>query len=288
MKKILVTGGEGFIGYHLCKKLAKEGFSVSSIDINLAQNLDRRVKDVKYFTDSTENIQKVFKNDKFDMIYHLGEYSRVENSFKNIEQTGVSNIKGTIEVFEFWRKQKCKLLYAGSSTKFAGDNLGKESSPYAFTKASNSELVEMYSKWFELKFATTYFYNVYGPNENESGDYATLIGIFKRKMRNREKLSIVLPGTQKRNFTHVNDIVDGLFLVGERGEGGDYGIGAEDAFSVLDIAKMFEGEIEYLPERQGNRLSAELKSHNTKMLGWSPKYNIKDYIENLKNNNFND
>ncbi len=286
--KILVTGGEGFVGYHLCKKLLELGNEVVSLDINLAQDFSRKVEGIRYVSDTTENIQKIFTDEKFDMIYHLGEYSRVENSFKNIEQTGISNIKGTVEVFEFWRKQKCKLLYAGSSTKFAENNLGKESSPYAFTKASNSELVEMYAKWFDLKFATTYFYNVYGPKENEAGDYSTLIGIFKRKMKNGEKLGVVLPGTQKRNFTHVNDIVSGLILVGEKGDGGDYGIGAEDAYSVLEIAQMFGGEIDYLPERKGNRLSAELRTANTKMLGWSQKHNIKDYIENLKNNNFQD
>lgn len=288
MKKILVTGGEGFIGYHLCKNLAQRGYQVTSLDINLAQDFSRRIEGVRYVTESTEHIQNFFKDEKFDMIYHLGEYSRVENSFSNIEQTGISNIKGTLEVFEFWRKQGCKLLYAGSSTKFAENILGKESSPYAFTKASNSELVEMYSRWFDLPFATTYFYNVYGPKENERGDYATLIGIFKRKMRNKEKLGVVLPGTQKRNFTHVDDIVDGLILVGEKGEGGDYGIGSEDAYSVLEIAQMFGGEIEFLPERKGNRMSAELRSTNTKSLGWRPKRNIQEYIADLKKNNFND
>lgn len=288
MRKVLVTGGEGFVGYHLCERLKKEGFSVTSLDVNLAQDFSRRIEGVRYIIDSTENIQKILADEKFDMIYHLGEYSRVENSFQNIEQTAISNIKGTVEVFEFWRKQGCKLLYAGSSTKFAENILGKESSPYAFTKASNSELVEMYSRWFDLKFATTYFYNVYGPKENETGDYATLIGIFKKKMRNGQKLGVVAPGTQKRNFTHVDDIVEGLFLVGEKGDGGDYGIGAEDAYSILEIANMFGGEVESLPERKGNRMSAELRSSNTKNLGWSPKRNIKDYIESLKQNNFND
>lgn len=288
MRKVLVTGGEGFVGYHLCERLKKEGFSVTSLDVNLAQDFSRRIEGVKYVTDNTENIQNIFVDEKFDMIYHLGEYSRVENSFQNIEQTAISNIKGTVEVFEFWRKQGCKLLYAGSSTKFAENILGKESSPYAFTKASNSELVEMYSRWFDLKFATTYFYNVYGPKENETGDYATLVGIFKKRMRSGQKLGVVAPGTQKRNFTHVDDIVDGLFLVGEKGDGGDYGIGAEDAYSILEVANMFGGEVESLPERKGNRMSAELRSQNTKALGWSAKRNIKDYIEFLKQNHFND
>ncbi|MBI4979435.1 MAG: NAD(P)-dependent oxidoreductase [Spirochaetes bacterium] len=288
MKKVLVTGGEGFVGFHLCKKLMEMGCEVSSIDINLAKDTTRRIPGVDYVTDSTENIQKVYAGRTFDMIYHLGEYSRVENSFKNIEQTGISNVKGTFEVFEFWRKQRCKILYAGSSTKFAQYSSDKETSPYAYTKARNTEMVEMYARWFDLKFATTYFYNVYGPKENETGDYATLIGIYKYKMRTKQNLAVVKPGTQKRNFTHVNDIVAGLVLVGEKGEGGDYGIGADDAYSVLEIAEMFGGTIEYLPERVGNRMTAELRSQNTKQLGWTPNELIKNYIEKLKANNFVD
>lgn len=288
MKKVLVTGGEGFVGYHLCKKLFSGGYNITSLDMNLANNFNRRIDGVKYISDNVKNINTIFKTEKFDIIFHLGEYSRVENSFKNIRQTVDSNVHATIELLEYWRNTGAKLLYAGSSTKFSEDMLGKYSSPYAFTKASNTELVKAYGDWFDLKYAITYFYNVYGPKENEEGDYATLIGILKRRMRNIEKLPVVLPGTQKRNFTHVDDIVDALVLVGENGEGDEYGIGAKEEYSILEVCNMFGGEVEYLPERQGNRMSAGLKINRTEALGWKQKNDLKDYIDGLKNNNFVD
>lgn len=288
MKKVLVTGGEGFVGYHLCKKLLSLGYEVTSLDLNLAENSERRIIGISYINGHTKDIQNIFSNQTFDIVFHLGEYSRVENSFKNIEQTSSSNINGTAEVLEYWRKTKAKLVYAGSSTKFASDIVGKLSSPYAFTKASNTELVQAYASWYELSYAITYFYNVYGPNENEAGDYATLIAILKKRMRENKILSVVLPGTQKRNFTHVNDIVEGIVLAAEKGSGDGYGIGANEEYSILEACQMFGGEIEYLPERAGNRMSAELKTEKVKDLGWIQKYNLKNYIEELKNNNFND
>ncbi|MCX6752157.1 MAG: NAD-dependent epimerase/dehydratase family protein [Candidatus Nomurabacteria bacterium] len=282
-KKILVTGGEGFVGYHLCKALMKKYSSVTCLDINLSGRFDRRSEGVEYIRGDTNNIGTIFKDKTFDVIFHLGEYARLENSFENIDQVVHSNIKGTAEVLEFWRKQKCRLIYAGSSTKFSKDIPALEMSPYSFTKSYNSELVRMYAKWFGLDFAITYFYNVYGEKENDQGKFASLIGIFARKMREKQKLQVVLPGTQKRNFTHVDDIVDGVLLVAEKGEGDNYGIGSDDLYSVNEIAEIFGGEVEYIPARAGNRESSELMTAKIKELGWKQERNIKDYILNLKN-----
>jgi UDP-glucose 4-epimerase len=156
-------------------------------------------------------------------------------------------------------------------------------SPYSFTKSSNSELVKMYANWFDLKYAVTYFYNVYGEKENDAGIFASVIGIFVRKMKQMEELQVVLPGTQKRTFTHVDDVVSGLLLVVEKGEGDNYGIGSEDLYSINEVAKMFGGEIEYLPERRGNRESSELMTTRIKELGWKQKSNLRDYVKKLKN-----
>lgn len=288
-KNILVTGGEGFIGFNLIKKLLELKANITSLDINLAKRDDRRLKGVNYIKGDTNNILDIFKNEKFDIIYHLGEYSRVENSYTNMEIVSHSNINGTAKVLEFWKKQNCKLIYAGSSTKFSKykEDNRENISPYAFTKLINTELVLMYSKWFNLPFAITYFYNVYGEKENEVGEYATLIGIFKRKIKNKESLEIVLPGTQKRNFTDIRDIVEGLVLVGEKGEGDNFGIGSNEEFSVLELAEFIKekygNSIEFLPERKGNRMSAELKTEKTKKLGWEEKYKLKDYLLDINN-----
>ena len=176
-----------------------------------------------------------------------------------------------------------KLLYAGSSTKFGDGGLGRDQSPYAWTKATNTELVRNYSDWYGLDYAITYFYNVYGPGEITSGSYATVMGIFSEQYRNGGPLTVVAPGTQRRNFTHVDDIVRGLLLVGEKGHGDDYGLGAPESYSIMEVAQMFDCEIEMLPERQGNRMDAKLDTKRaTAELGWKAERKLKDYISEIK------
>ena len=145
-------------------------------------------------------------------------------------------------------------------------------------KATNSELVKNYGAWFNLNYAIVYFYNVYGPREISKGRYATLIGLFKEKIKNNEKLTVVRPGTQKRNFTHVQDIIEGLILVGKKGNGDNYGIGSPESYSILDIADFFKTPIVMIPERPGNRMDAEIDTSKTEALGWKPKWSIKDYL----------
>jgi len=221
------------------------------------------------------------------MVYHLGEYSRVEQSFDDIETVWRYNKDGIFAVLEFVRKAGCKILYAGSSTKFGDGGLGRSASPYAWTKATNTELVMNYGAWFNVPYAITYFYNVYGKREISSGKYATLIAMFTEKMRNDQSLTIVSPGTQKRNFTHIDDIIDGLVLVGENGYGDEFGIGSPESFSILEVAEIFEGKIEMLPERKGNRMTADVVTDKTQALGWAPTRTLAEYIKNLKANSWN-
>ncbi len=285
-KRILVTGGAGFVGSHLCERLAQdENNDVYSLDNYFTGSTANHVDNVTYIKGSTKDIATLVTFNP-DMVYHLGEYSRVEQSFEDIEKVWEFNKDGIFAVLEFVRKAGCKILYAGSSTKFGDGGLGRSASPYAWTKATNTELVMNYGTWFNVPFAITYFYNVYGPREIQTGKYATLIALFKEKMKNGEPLTIVSPGTQKRNFTHIDDIIDGLVLVGEQGYGDEFGIGSGEAFTIKEIAEMFGGEIEMLPERKGNRMVADVISAKTQALGWQPKRNIKDYIEELKANNW--
>lgn len=284
MKKILVTGGAGFIGSNLCENLVKNNY-VCSLDNYFTGNKRNHIENVRYIEGSTVNIDKLV--DFYpDVIYHLGEYSRVEQSFEDIEIVWQYNKQGIFRVLEFARKTGAKLVYAGSSTKFGDGGLGRTQSPYAWTKSTNTELVKNYGTWFNLPYAITYFYNVYGKREISSGKYATLIALFQEKMKKGEPLTIVSPGTQKRNFTHVDDIIDGLILVGENGYGDEFGIGSPYSYTIREIAEMFGGKIEYLPERKGNRMCADVVTAKTKELGWSPKNRIQDYIAYLKQNNF--
>lgn len=179
-------------------------------------------------------------------------------------------------------------MYAGSSTKFGDGGLGRSASPYAWTKASNTELVKNYGSWFGIDYAITYFYNVYGSREISQGKYATLIGLFKEKMKNKEPLTIVKPGTQKRNFTYIDDIIEALVLIGEKAYGDDYGIGHPKSYGVEEVAKLFGGEVKYLDERKGNRMDSEVITSKTEALGWKAKKDLEDYIKDLKENQWRD
>jgi len=292
-KKILVTGGAGFIGSHLCERLLKLGNFVVSLDNYFTGTEKNHIKGVKYIKGNTRDIFKLVDFTP-DIIYHLGEYSRVEQSFEDMRIVYEYNKIGTFEVLEFVRKTGAKLIYAGSSTKFGDGGISRNTSPYAWTKASNTELVINYGIWYGINYAITYFYNVYGPREISTGKYATLIAIFREKMRNNEPLTIVKPGTQKRNFTHIDDIIDGLILVGKDGYGDEFGIGSDESYSIIEVAEMFlnmpideaikKGKVVMLPERRGNRMNAEVITDKTRFLGWKPKRHLKDWIEYLREN----
>ncbi len=286
-KKILVTGGAGFVGSHLCERLAindkNEVYSLDNYFTGLESN---HIENVTYIKGNSIDISKLISFTP-DVVYHLGEYSRVEQSFEDIETVWRYNKDGIFAVLEFVRKNGCKIIYAGSSTKFGDGGLGRDASPYAWTKASNSELVINYGNWFNIPYAITYFYNVYGKREIASGKYATLIALFTEKMKADEQLTIVSPGTQKRNFTHIDDIIEGLTLVGEYGYGDGFGIGSDETFSILEVAEMFGGKIQMLPERKGNRMISDVFTDKIRALGWSPKHKLKYYIETQKANSWN-
>jgi UDP-glucose 4-epimerase len=273
---VVVTGGAGFVGSHLCERLVKQGHRVISLDNYSTGSKDNHVDGVDYRDGHTKDIATHITESP-DLIYHLGEYARVEKSFEDVALVWDLNMTGTFGVLEFWRTNTCKLVYAGSSTKFSDNGMGRNLSPYTWTKAANTELVSNYGAWFNLPYAITYFYNVYGPRER-AGAFGTLIEIFKQKYQKGEPLPVVKPGTQRRNFTHVDDIVDGLILVGEKGEGDEFGLGHPKDYSVMDVARLFGGEIALVPERAGNRMSSSVDASKAVALGWSAKRSVEEYI----------
>ena len=285
-KNVLVIGGAGFIGSHLCEELVKNN-TVTSLDNYLTGSISNHINGIDYYKGNSSDIDEKCGDLKPDLIFHLGEYSRVETSFDDYNMVIDNNLCQFSKVLEYAKKNNSKLLYSGSSTKF-GDSLGgAEASPYAWTKSTNTKHLVNYANWFGLKYAIVYFYNAYGGNELFSGKYATLIGKYLNLFKeNCSKLPVVKPGTQKRNFTHFSDIVSALIVVGEKGDGDGYGIGSDESHSVLDVVKYFGLEVEWLEERRGNRLEADLITTKTKELGWKPKVSLEKYVKNkIENQN---
>jgi UDP-glucose 4-epimerase len=284
-KLILVTGGAGFVGSHLCERLQHEGHRVISLDNYFMGSRENHVAGVEYREGHTRDILKHIPETP-DIVYHLGEYSRVAASLEEPEVVFDLNMAGTFGVLEFWRKKKCKLVYAGSSTKGVGARddgvVGRDLAPYTWMKAANTELVANYGRWYSLPYAIVYFYNVYGPRERPLQQYGTLIENWRQYRLRGESLQVRSPGTQRRAFTHVEDTVDGIVLVGEKGEGDNFGIGSDETFSLLEVAEMFGGAIEMLPATSTTRASAEVDSTKTRALGWKPKQHLPNYIKSLK------
>lgn len=275
---VLVTGGAGFIGSHLCEKLVNRGYLVISLDNYSTGSKDNHVAGVEYREGDTRNIADLVPESP-TLIFHLGEYARVEQSYDNIETILDSNVEGTKAVLEFVRQKGSKLVYAGSSTK----HTARDGSPYAYTKATNTEEVVRYGERYDITYAITYFYNVYGPRERSDLATGTVIGIFAENQKRGQKLSVRAPGTQKRHFTHVEDIVDGLVLVGEKGYGDGYDLGADKAYSILEVAHLFGGDIEMIEARAGDRDSHGITdSRAREELGWETHHELPAYISAVR------
>ncbi|MCU0678318.1 MAG: NAD-dependent epimerase/dehydratase family protein [Candidatus Pacebacteria bacterium] len=280
-KLIVVTGGAGFVGSHLCERLAADGHQVISLDNYFTGSVENHAAGVEYRTGHTKDIAILIPETP-DLIFHLGEYARVEQSFDAVATVLDFNQTGTAAVLEFVRLKKVKLVYAGSSTKFADGGIGRDQSPYAWTKASNTDLVRRYGDWFGVSYAITYFYNVYGPRERSDAQSGTLIAIFADKFRQGLPLTVRRPGSQRRNFTHVLDIVEGLVLVGEKGDGDEYGLGHNEAYSIIEVAEMFGSPVEWLEERPGNRMTSEVDVRRSRLeLGWEPRHSLREYINDI-------
>ena len=268
MKKIIVvTGGAGFIGTNLIDLLLKRTkFKIISIDNYSSGSKNNHIINtrVKYIKSDTKNISKILKpfTKNINVIFHFGEFARIYQSFLKMNDCINSNTIGSHEVFNFCLKNKIKLIYSATSASIGNEGKDKNLSPYAFTKAKNLELLENLKQWFKFKFEIIYFYNVYGPKQISKGDMATVIGIFENQYKNKKPLTVVKPGNQSRRFTHVQDTVKVCFFAWKKNKCRHYSISSKVSHSVLEVAKLFNQKIKFLPKRKGERYASALTNMN--------------------------
>ena len=269
---IIITGGRGFVGSHLVDYVISKGHNVLVIDNESAPPVGNKNKDADYFKECVSAI-KYASSFEPDAVVHLGEYSRVEASFTN-SLFAMKNISGNLPyVLDLCRQTNCKLIYAGSSTKF-----GDAVSPYSIAKAANTEIVKQYCDMFELDYAITYFYNAYGLGERPEGEYSTVIEKFIQAKLNSESVTVNGDGEQFRNFTHIDDIISGLYAVIIKGQGDGFGIGSDESFTINQVVNMAGLEKTHILNTPGNRSIADLNTSKTKQIGWSANKSLADYI----------
>lgn len=284
-KTILVTGGAGHVGSHVIERLLEEPRNrVVSLDNYFSGSPDNHMPGAEYREGHTKNVAKLVKETP-DIVYHLGEYARIAPSFEDVQLVYDMNMTGTFAVAEFCRlRQVKKLVYAASSTKFAIEGDGRHQNPYSFTKAANVDLINNYGRWYGMPYAICYFYNAFGPRERGDGKYATVIARFEHQHLRGEPLTVVRPGSQKRAFTHVNDLARGIILVGERGKGDGYALGHTKSYTIMEIAQAFGGPVKLISGYPG-RAEAENDPRKIRRLGWKPTVDVMEHIREFIRNN---
>jgi UDP-glucose 4-epimerase len=285
--KILVTGGAGFIGTNLIKRLLKEGHQVLSIDDYSTGSKENEVSGCEYIDGKVEHIKTYSKlNIHFDLIYHLAGLSRIQPSFNNPQETFNVNTGGTQSVCEFARLNNAKVVYAGSSSKWHNPY----QSPYSTYKYLGEEICKMYKLTYGMNIEIARFYNVYGPHEVIDGDWAAVIGIWRRQVRDGQKITIVGDGEQRRDFTHVEDICDALWRVGMKNEKHEdaWELGTGMNYSIKEVFRMFLDryqhiESKFIPDQSGNyRKTLRENDDSLERLEWKPSDKLREYILNLK------
>ena len=282
MKNILVTGGAGFIGTNLIKTLIKDNYYITSIDNYSTGLKENEIEGVKYINSDIELINQL--ESKFDLCFHLAAQSRVQPSFEDPQESIRVNVNGTMKVMEWAKKKGVKVIYAGSSSKHHDPS----DSPYAMTKYLGEEICKLYKKSFKVNVEIARFYNVYGPSEPLDEKFGNVIGIWREKVRLNKPLTIVGDGNQKRDFTHVDDIIDGILKIAfsHRNHSDAWELGSGVSYSINELFNMFKEKFNttsvYVDDQPGNyRKTLRVNDDIIEELNWNPQDRLKDYINSL-------
>ena len=279
--RIIVTGGAGFVGTNLVKRLMAEGHEVTSLDNYSTGKHENEQQGCRYIVGDITDNNLMFE--QYDVIFHIAALARIQPSLKDPNACIEANVNGTLNILNIARKYNTPVIYAGSSSM----HHGLYKSPYAWSKFAGEQLCELFSTTFGVNTTICRFYNVYGPHQLEEGDYSTVLGIFERQYRNNEPLTITADGEQRRDFTHVNDIVDGLYkCIGRESKADIFELGSGRNYSINEVADLFNTETKYIPARKGEYPYTLCDySYAQDELGWKPKENLQVYINNFLENN---
>jgi UDP-glucose 4-epimerase len=273
---VLVTGGAGFVGTNLIKRLVNEGHNVVSIDNYFTGFESNHIEGATYYKHDIRTVRDYSAFGKFDVVYHLAAIARIQPSFNDPISYFETNSNGTMSVANYCSKHNIPLIYAGSSSHHSG----KFKNPYTFSKDVGEEIIKLFQQHFNLKATVARFYNVYGPHHLKEGGYCTLIGKWEKSIEDGNPLTIYGDGTKRRDFTHIDDIVDGLIRIKVYEKWGHiFELGRGKNYSIEDIAKMFKHEYVFTEDKPGEALVTLCDSSEAKLhLDWDPTKNIEDYI----------
>lgn len=271
-----MTGGAGFVGSSLCEKISKD-HDVYSLDNYSIGTKDNHIKGVNYIKGNVSQILNIDIDTDFDVCFHFAGLSRIQPSFLNPTETFMSNTLGTQMVLEWCRLNNTKMIYSGSSSR----HYNHYQSPYATCKYLGEELCKMYREVFKLDVNITRFYNVYGPKEITKGEWAAVIGLWRNQIKEGEPITIVGNGEQKRDFTHVDDIIDALVAIMDGNHyGWDFELGRGKNISVNEVAKMMDITPVYKDSKPGEaRHTLNIDNTAYDVLDWEPKINLEEYLK---------
>lgn len=297
MQNILVTGGLGFVGSHLVDFLAQDkNNNVVVIDdlSSESSSIDYQNPDATYFINDIRDINTSEVHSAllsacvgqggYQVVYHLAARARIQPSFKNPTEYFDIDARGTCEVLDFARKGSAILVYAGSSSAYGGPKLN----PYAFSKYVGEELCLMYQDVYDMPTRVARFFNVYGDRQPRTGPYATVVGIFEEQTKNGVPCTITGTGEQRRDFTHVSDIVSGLVALSGPVESQRevFNLGTGRNYSINELAALFGEKVNYIPARPGEAwITLADISHVQASTGWSPKITLEGYVRHWKESN---
>lgn len=296
MKKVVVTGGAGFIGSNLVDALVLKGWDVHVIDNLLGgkrQNVNAKAtlheKDIR----NLEDIKPIFSG--ADYVFHFAALPRVQYSIEHPAETNEVNVGGFLNVLIAAHAAKVKkLVYSASSSAYGDQPVmplvesmpANPKSPYGLQKYVGELYAKTWSMVYGLPTVCLRYFNVYGPRFSAEGAYALVIGKFLKQKKEGQPMTITGDGKQTRDFTHVRDVVQANILAAENPEiknGEVFNIGAGKNQSINRIAELIGGPVEYIGARMEPHDTLADNSKARKILGWSPQVSIEEGIAELKN-----